>query len=939
MDEEYKKEDLETIEPNINRTLDNNNKISDEFKDVARACFGRIFYMLGEKNFKRWIDKKHINAQIRELVIESMPKEVMEHHPSWAGYYTRGTNQIKLSPKANKDFTKDTNVHETFHLITDKGNSFPTFLDEGLTEYLKGMAINKPNAYRNNVKFVEFLHQNLGDLIIKSYLMGQPEKFDEQLLNLTNYDNSLSIEDIKKFYNSLNVFHNYTSNKAEKNAFIQKGATPEIIDRANKRCEISKQNYESVQPQVLSMCQKIVVGKVLEMTKNMEFYKMQQNGLTLDLETANKAISTLMKSLNIQNFLTDYNYEKVIEWETQTRSMAAEQILENTHVLIGYTGDERAARKQELIEKMLPISTVTKMQGPRGVISQTTTIPPSIRNTDITQQENMNIPSKLFEKNLTENMNITKYIEVFAKVVQVAKLDNNELENYLNKYNIRYFGNIGNFKTVNEQIINSISKIQRLSEIENERNRNTISSEYKSIGNGRFIEKRDNQIFFVELDEKGEFSEQELKIARQTLFFKDGTKLDINYRNGLQNLIIRLNNKEVKLGKTLSLQDIKDMELRKQFSKSFIDNIESGKYYKILNDAENPFEIKGVYYSADIDKRTREISFDKYISDIKDILPLIPESQRESLIEEATEKLLDKTYRIEKVKQNGKLVRDSKTQDAYNSIIKSVSELVNGNEDSKYHKAILLSNSKTLSNTRLNMVENNTKKAVVFFENNSAKITYNIVQNQKREFENKKYVQEAISQFKYGEFYHQEGDVPLEELPYHLAGVSVTQPIDTRNVVFSYNEFSNATKKLISEYPQNAQEPIFNSIFSIQMQKTYLLSKSDLKNQDLLEAFKNIHDTLKENIFSNIPIEQEKILDNLKVLNKFKIEKAKHGQKSAGIAFNNNHTKDMFYTFSDLIELVKNRGVREEALENEIKSIMNSHLEHHSKDENELPEQ
>lgn len=83
MDEEQKKEDLESIEPNINNMLNSNKKISDNFRNIARACFGRIFYMLGEKNFKRWIDKKQINSQIKELIIESMSEEDMEKHPSW----------------------------------------------------------------------------------------------------------------------------------------------------------------------------------------------------------------------------------------------------------------------------------------------------------------------------------------------------------------------------------------------------------------------------------------------------------------------------------------------------------------------------------------------------------------------------------------------------------------------------------------------------------------------------------------------------------------------------------------------------------------------------------------------------------------------------------------------------------------------------------------
>lgn len=928
---EKEREDLKSIEPNINRTLENNDKISDSFKDMTKACFARIFYMLGEKNFKRWIDRKQLNSQIKELIIESMPKEEMEKHPSWLGYYTCGTNKIKLSTILDADSIKDTNVHETFHLITDIGKYFATFLNEGLTEYMKGMAINKATSYSENVEFIQFLHENLGDLIIKAYLTGKPDIFNEQLLNLVNYDGKSTISDIKQFYKNLNIFHDYTSNKLEKELLERNGETPEIAEKADKRYKTSKQNYENVESQVLDMCQKIIAGKISEMTANMEFYEAGENKLNLNLENASKTINQLIKSFNIRKFLANFNYEKIAEWEKQTGIMAAEQILEKSHILIGYSAEEKETRKQELIEKMLPKAEIIKTQGKRGVITQITTTHPKIKNSDITQQENSNVIGKLFDKYLKDDMNITQYIETIAKISQKAQLDNNELENYLNKYNIKFFGNVSNFRNINSSIISMLPKIQNLSEIEMERKKNTISSEYKSIGDNRYIEKRDNQVFLVELDENGEFLEQEVKYAKQTILLKGGTKLEVNYQKGLQNLSVKLNNKEVHLGKNLSLNDIKDIELTKVFSKDIRNNVKNGNYFTILDDAENPYKIKGVSYSADIDKRTRKINFDKYIADIKNILPLIPASQKENFILETTENLLDRTYKIDSK-------NISKIQEAYNAITGAISELVNETENAKYNQSILSANSEILSNARLDMVKNNEKKAAIFFENSTAKITYNIVQKQKREIENKKYVQEAKSKFEYGKFYHQEGEVPLDELPYHLAGVSVTQPIDSRSVVFLYKEFSEEIKKLISEYPQSSQDEIFNTIFNIQLQKTYLLDKNDLANQDLLKSVKNIRDSIKENIFSNTPIDEQKISDNLNVLNELKIQKSKEGQKTAGVIFNNKHTKDMFYTFSDIIELVKKSGVKNSELENEIKSIMDSQLQHDSEKENELPE-
>lgn len=847
--------------------------------------------------------------------------------------------QLVLEYLQNGDIglIKDTNVHETFHLITDKNEKFCTFMNEGLTEYMKGMAINSPSSYKNNVDFVRFLHENLGDNIIKSYLTGKPDIFNQQLFNLINYDNNSSMDDIQKFYKNLNMFHTYESDDIEKAVLIYNGATPEIISRATAKADSSKKQYEIVEPEILLMLQKIVVGKIAQMTQNMDFYVKTETGLKLDLERASSQINNLIKNIHGNAFFTSYDLIKNAEWEKQTGILAAEQVLENTHILFGYTDQERNNRKQELIEKMLPHVKITQNTNNRGnTITQVSTIPPVIKNTDVTLLENDNLIQKIFEQKLKDNMNITQYVETFAKIAKVAKLSYNELENYLNKYNIKYFGNISNFKTINQRIINSIPRIEKLSEIDNERKRNTITSEYKSIGNGRFVEKRDNQVFFIELNENGEFSEEEIKYAKKTLFLKDGTRLEFDYQKGLQNLNITLNYKKVNLGKTLSLQDIKDIELAKIFSKDIRENIACGSYFDILDDAENIYQIHGISYSADIDKRTRIIDFNKYILDLKTIIPIIPESQKETFIKYSTQELLDRTYRIQN--QKGNPLTDFKLQNSYSAIAKSISEIIDG-KDEIQNMNTLSANAQNLSKLRLSMVEENEKKAVVIFKDSTVKSAYYIMKNQREKLENKKNIEKASKNFDYAKFYSKEGEIPLEELPYHLSGVNLTHPIDTRNTIFFYEQFADAAKKVIMEYPSNSQEEIFNSIFSNQIRRTYLITKQDLNSQDLFEAFNNLHNVLKSKIFSDTPIIQDDISSSLEKLNNLRIEKGKDGLKKSGISFRDNHSKDMFFTFSDIIKLIKKSKVRDGELEGEIKSIMNSQLSHESKKEHDTPEQ
>lgn len=923
MEEEEKKENFEVIEPGLNRAFEKNENISPEFKELARQCFGRIFYMLGENNFRRWINTKQLNKQIKELVIESMSEEEMEKQPTTLGYYTRGTNKINLSQNHSKEDTENTNIHETFHLVTDHKSNFCTFIDEGLTEYMNGLASGKATSYKHNVNTVEFLREVFGDSLIKAYLIGK-DGFDEQFLDLINYNNNSKISDVQKFYSNLNIVHEYDSAVLEKKEFTLIGATPEVIDRADKRVENAKNKYELVKLEIITMYQKIIAGRISEMSKNMEFYQIGENGIELNLDKALKAIQDLKDKCNIKDYISPSDFVALAEWENQTNKLAVEQVLENSHILNGYEGNARENRKQELTEKMFPTIIAT----PRQITRHSA----SIKNSDITPEENSNIVLKLLENKLSENMNITEYIETMAKVATVAGLSDIELENYLNKYNIEYFGNIGNFKNINNSIITSVPKIQKLNELQEQRKKDTVTSEYKSIGNGRFIEKRDNQIFFVELDEKGEFSEQEIKLSRKTIFSKDGSRIEIDFSKGLSNLEVHVNNKKVKLGDNLSIQDIKDIEITQAFSENIRENVSNSKYTEILNDAENPWEIKGVGYSADIDKRSRKIDFEAYISDLKNIMPLIPESQKEKFIEETTTSLLDKTYRIPKLKgENGDLVRDLATHTAYSNIIKSVSDLVKKGKTEDIRTANsninLTSNSAVLNKKRHDVVDENIKHAVVFFKDKDAEKSYNANLKQKNEIENKKNIDEAVKKFEYGKFYKFEGEIPTEELPYHLSGVYTTQPIDTRNVKFSYNDFANSAKDMLLNYNPNIRSEIFDKVFDAQMRRAYLMNVDDKKEPNILEALENVKTIIRENVFSGVPIEDEEISENLSVLNNFRTEKAKEGKKVALIGFKNEHARNMFDSFSELIEIVKKSGLTNDALESEIKEIMQTELE------------
>jgi len=62
-------------------------------------------------------------------------------------------------------------------------------------------------------------------------------------------------------------------------------------------------------------------------------------------------------------------------------------------------------------------------------------------------------------------------------------------------------------------------------------------------------------------------------------------------------------------------------------------------------------------------------------------------------------------------------------------------------------------------------------------------------------------------------FYEYEGEIPLDEIPFHLKGVSTTQRVDSRNIKFSYDNFAQSIKGLLSKYPEKIHYELFDKIF------------------------------------------------------------------------------------------------------------------------------
>lgn len=288
------------MDKRIERSLEENVGITEEFEEFSKECFERIFDMLGKKNFERWIDKRKLAPRIKQLIVESMEEKDKRDNPHWGGYYTRGTNRIRLG-----EISKDIATHEKFHFMTDNGENFSTFIDEGLTEYLKSMVEGKISAYPENVATVKYLHHIYGDSIIKAYLLGNTSVFNNKISsslaegNETNQ--SYERKRVERFYENLDLFHKYNSAESKYHQALRakenEYSETELAQMEEEVYE-AKKEYGKVELDIIAMLQEIAIKKVSKMAKNFEFY---QNG-TLDVILINKTITEILRTNAIKLF-------------------------------------------------------------------------------------------------------------------------------------------------------------------------------------------------------------------------------------------------------------------------------------------------------------------------------------------------------------------------------------------------------------------------------------------------------------------------------------------------------------------------------------------------------------------------------------------------------------------------------------------------------------
>lgn len=305
--------------------LKENDNIEEGFRELVYSTLNGLYFGLGEKNFLRWINKYRISDRLKEFIVETFNEEDLNQHPNAAGFYTFGTNTVKLREDS---IDENTNRHETLHFTTDfslenegeRPNNFLlfskihcTFLNEGLTEYLNREIEklltgkkNIPYTYGDNVDFVEFLHNIMGDTLIKSYLAGRNPKFNQEFSSYITENGNEDLQVLQEFEKLLDDTHDFLYSKESK----KKDKTPEEQQAYLKK----KENiYDNVYPKLREYTSNIAVNYIRKKARSLEYIqdgKIDADALNADILNVVRLVHVFFSNGNNERFGFDISSEE-----------------------------------------------------------------------------------------------------------------------------------------------------------------------------------------------------------------------------------------------------------------------------------------------------------------------------------------------------------------------------------------------------------------------------------------------------------------------------------------------------------------------------------------------------------------------------------------------------------------------------------------------------
>lgn len=692
------------MEKRLEKVLEQNGKMSTEFKELTHQALDNIFNTLNSKNFLKWLSRSKLSDKIKELIVEEFLPEDYEKE-NVTGYFRESENAIRLRLDRNRQNDKYTlsdrerkvHEHELFHFMTND-NSFPTFFDEGLTEYMKYLVEGGPVSYYENVETIKYLHNLIGDSLIKVYLMADEKEIESMKTKIAKLAGFETEQKQRDFYDAFDKIHNKLHNKESADLNIDKD-----IELASNALE------------------NMAANRIIQKLNNLEYYK---DGKIDFIQIRNEA-SELIKSIpnfNLYSSRGRLSLEDLIIAETDAITRIMEKALDSSTILIGLSPEAKKKTKEELMKAFSFTVTSDDLT--------VTTIPGEIDlNNPI-----FKIPSSIKEKIDVglHILNDAKEIPEFMEKLQTisSKLDFSEemVELLLNTAILNNFGSSKGAKEI-LQAIKSNPKIQHLLEIRKQDEENIVTRKFVKIeepkflyGQDLYIEQRDNQLFITKIsNNNNEMSSSQIFNEKSSVEASDyginiyehddfrgkfeiiAKDFDIN-RAYVQKKGI--DNKKIIIGPAYTIDEMIQDEIIRTILKSDI-------YISKADDGSFKPSVKASY-SVPVDDRSYEMKFDKLVEDIRELSENFPILKEKHSVTTIVEKLLTSGIVNEENSSNQEKYQEVQSMA---NLIGTISTQEKINTEVVYNLYKDLNDILTAFNIKhKKYIEEKSKEAMVFFE-------------------------------------------------------------------------------------------------------------------------------------------------------------------------------------------------------------------------------
>ncbi len=524
---------------------------------------------------------------------------------------------------------------------------------------------------------------------------------------------------------------------------------------------------------------------------------------------------------------------------------------------------------------------------------------------------------------------ITSFLERISVFQEKFNISDVQMDYILTKFNTDKFAKSNEVIKINSAIKSNFPLFRALYKLERQREQDTVSTRecvYRPIGKNRYLEVRDNQRFFLEIGENGEIYEEELKYGN-SIIYRGKERLDINYKNGMEDVEVTSNGQRIRPGVPTSFREIKDLALGNSILKIVEEKMQANQYTEILNDAPNPYRFEGIRYTGEVDTRSRKINWEKFIGDLKNIQDGIPKSIRQALFNNLLYSLLDNTYGTGvKIDEHGFKRREEDVINCYEAIRDDFKTLLEKDRPENIKNAInkrLDSKISNLNEIRKRRVEKSSKTAAISFETPEAKDKYfrNLKKEQEmKEAEESQKLQTKLVNYDYGKFIEYEENT--EQPQFSLSGVYTTNDIDTRNRMIKISEFADSLKVFLENIPEDKRDDVLNTMLNKMMERAFGITSIDLKdNNELNQATIEIKSAITSNIINGDEINEESLIPDMELLNNFHKELAERNKAHSLIGFKDENTRKMFDVITSLVK----SGVAEGEMETQVRTLIQIH--------------